>query len=304
MDTWSVAISDHARTSACVQHSLPWLELVELLTVPTVHRGEKNRLTAWSPVQLRPGADGKVTRANANVVNVSCLVFDFDQGEPVERVDALAYGWTAIVHTSWSHAPAHPKVRLILPLAEPCAADRWPDVWGAAARWAASVGLTVDKSTKDPSRLFFLPATPPDATRRRQFFASSQEGQLLTWRHVLTSYPAPVEARRFAPVKPALSRGLPGQDLTSVRCDKAARIIAHRCRELATTSEGGRNLRLFRTTAAAAQLHAAGVLDLQSAIDDITQAARAAGLGDREISTTIASGVTRGKQDGPWQFNS
>lgn len=300
--TYSVAISDHARTSACVQHALPWPELVELLTVPAVHAGEKTRLTAWSPVQLRPGADGQTRRANAHVEAVSCLVYDFDKGESAERVDALAYGWTAIAHTSWSHAPSYPKLRLILPLAEPCPAARWPDVWGAAARWAASHGLTVDPSTKDPSRLFFLPATPPEPERRRQFYASSQEGALLTWRHVLTTWPAPVEARRFQPVKPVLSRGLPGQDLTSIRSQQAARIIAHRCRELSSTSEGGRNQRLFRIAAAAAQLHAAGALDLPSAVDDITQAARAAGLGDREISTTIASGITRGKQDGPWPF--
>lgn len=296
---WPVAISDHARTSICVQHALPWPELVELLTVPTVHVGDKLRLSAWSPVQLRSGA---TTRANANIEAVSCLVYDFDRGEPVERVEALAYGRTAIVHTSFSHRPEHPKLRVVLPLAVTCPAERWADVWGAASRWAASQGLTVDAATKDAARIFFLPATPPEAERRRAFYSASQEGELLTWRWLLATYPAPVEARRFAPVKRAVLQGLPGQDLTSIRAEQAARIIAHRCRELYSTAEGGRNLRTFRIAAAAAQLHAAGALDLTSALEDITQAARAAGLGDREIATTIASGVARGKQDGPWPF--
>jgi hypothetical protein len=297
--SWPVAISDHARTSACVQHALPWPELVELLTVPSVHSGDKLRLSAWSPVQLRAGA---ATRANANVEAVSCLVYDFDRGEPVQRVEALAYGRTAIVHTSFSHKPEHPKLRVVLPLAAPCPAERWADVWGAASRWAASAELTVDAQTKDPGRIFFLPATPPNPDKRRAFYAASQEGELLTWRWLLATYPAPVEPRRFAPVERALRRGLPGQDLTSIRAEQAGRIIAHRCRELAGTGEGGRNLRTFRIAAAAAQLHAAGALDLVGALEDITQAARAAGLGDREIATTIASGVARGKQDGPWRF--
>lgn len=297
--SWPVAISDHARTSVCVQHALPWPELVELLTVPTVHVGDKLRLSAWSPVKLRAGA---TTRANANVEAVSCLVYDFDQGEPVQRVEALAYGRTAIVHTSFSHRPEYPKLRVVLPLAVPCPAERWADVWGAASRWAASQGLTVDAATKDAARIFFLPATPPEADRRRAFYSASQEGELLTWRWLLATYPAPVEARRFQPVKRAVLQGLPGQDLTGIRAEQAARIIAHRCRELYSTAEGARNLRTFRIAAAAAQLHAAGALDLTSALEDITQAARAAGLGDREIATTIASGVARGKQDGPWQF--
>jgi hypothetical protein len=255
-------------------------------------------------VQLRPGADGQTRRANAHVEAVSCLVYDFDKGEPAERVDALAYGWTAIVHTSWSHAPSYPKLRLILPLAEPCLAARWPDVWGAAARWAASVGLTVDKSTKDPSRLFFLPATPPEPERRRQFYASAQEGALLTWRHVLTTWPAPVEARRFQPVKPAAVRGLPGQSADqNGRATFARAVLSTRCREIAATAEGGRNTLTFRAAASMAQLSLhRGLVSLAYAESEILAAAVASGLGQREAMMAIQSGFRRGMADGPWKF--
>jgi len=97
-------------------------ELAGLLSEPIAHRGAKETIPAWMPTILRPDDAGRYRRAKASVVAVSCLVLDLDQGEPLERAAALAEGYTAMMHTSWSHTPEHPKARLVFPFAEPAPA--------------------------------------------------------------------------------------------------------------------------------------------------------------------------------------
>ncbi len=278
--------------------------LVQMLTTPIPHVGDKLECLAWMPVRLRPDEQGRLRRAARYVEAVSCLVLDLDQGEPLRRAKPLIEGRRAILHTSWSHTFAYPKGRIVFPLAEPAPASKWGDVWTAAEQWARSVELTIDPATKDTSRLYFLPAYPKgDAERRRVFWAKAWDGEYLSWRWLVTQYPKPrVEVRTFAPVQTANVRGLPGQDRTEQRRRFAWRVIETRAEELATTAEGGRNLLAFRAGAAAAQLHAAGVLDLEEARGVLLGAAMAAGLSQREADAAIQNGMNRGVSDGPWNF--
>ena len=303
---WTIAGLNGCRDNEPAPAEVEFGELAGVLSQPIAHRGAKESIPAWMPTVLRPDERGKFRRAKASVIAVSCLVLDLDQGEPLDRAAALAEGYTAIMHTSWSHTPEHVKARLVFPFAEPAPAARWEQVWDAAARWAARGGLTLDPATKDASRLYFLPAYPAgDETRRRNFRSwvrYGEEDQLLSWRRLLLDHPAPVETRRHPPVAPSAYRVLPGQDATAGRRRFAVAIIDTRARELASMGEGGRNQAAFRAGAVAAQLAEAGVLDLGAARAALVAAAISAGLSAREADDAVDNGIKRGKSDGPFQF--
>lgn len=291
-----------ARDNAPSVAELEDAELVRMLTTPIPHVGDKLECLAWMPVKLRPDEQGRYRRAARHVEAVSCLVLDLDQGEPLKRARALIDSRRAILHTSWSHRPEFPKGRIVFPFAEPVPASKWPDVWTAAETWARSAELTIDPATKDASRLYFLPAYPRgDAERRSMFWAKAWDGEYLSWRWLLVQYPRPA-GRSFAPVMSAGVRGLPGQDRTEQRRRFAVRVIETRAEELATAAQGGRNQLAFRAGAAAAQLHVAGVLDLEEARAVLVSAAVASGLSQREADSAIQNGINRGVNDGAWQF--
>lgn len=102
----------------------------------------------WAPHTLEP-----VHRKRSNVVSVSCLVFDYDNGTSIEGAHEAWKTFHHIIHTTWSHTVDHPKFRLVLPLAEPL-----PRAWFERAwHWGARRG-DVDGQAKDPSRVYGLPA--------------------------------------------------------------------------------------------------------------------------------------------------
>ena len=146
---WPVSLFRGARDPEPKPAEWNWYGLTHALTVPRVEP-DKLRAPAWSPARYKPGA----RRGAAGVVEVSCLVLDYDEGAPIEAARDAWKGYRAIVHTSWSHTPEHPKFRYVLPLVEPVTAAVWPAVY----RWAWKRSQGADKSCSDPSRLYFLPS--------------------------------------------------------------------------------------------------------------------------------------------------
>jgi hypothetical protein len=117
---------------------------------------EKRHCLCWSPVSYQHRA----VRAKANVVELSALVLDYDDGCSIEEAIAPWMDWPWMVHTSWSHRVDHPKFRLVLPLERAVPAALWPRVYA----WAIEHGGgRMDQVTKDASRLFFLPARQTEA---------------------------------------------------------------------------------------------------------------------------------------------
>ena len=119
----------------------------------------KTDLRLWSPALFREGG----RRDSDHVVSVSCLVLDFDSGVTPNEASADWTRWYHVVHTTFSHRPAHAKLRLILPLAHPVRREDWRDVWN----WASErCGMTNDPALKSAAATFALPATPyPEAPR-------------------------------------------------------------------------------------------------------------------------------------------
>ena len=132
-----------------------WDALVRALTTFPVFPGvaDKRQIPAWSPTLYPRGA----ARGTCNVVEVSCLVLDYDDGTSINAGIAAWEPWTHVLHTSWSHTPEHPRFRVVLPLAEAVPARAWARAW----KWALSAGrvpTVPDPTCKDASRLYFRPA--------------------------------------------------------------------------------------------------------------------------------------------------
>lgn len=156
-----------------------------LITFPVLAVENKLALPAWSPARFRRGA----ARKAGAVEDVSCLVLDFDAGDPD---DALA-DWAdhlVVMHTTWSHTPEAPRFRLVVPLARPVPLISWARVWA----WAAERAPGADVACKDPSRLYFRPALPrPDAPHRTEVLV----GALLDVLDVLPEPPPAAPAVRL-----------------------------------------------------------------------------------------------------------
>lgn len=129
----------------------------------------KATLPCWAPATFAPGA----RRNSKGVTELSCLVLDYDDGTDVDGASTVWSPWFHIVHTSWSHTPAQPRFRLVLPLARPCPIAFWPRLWA----WAEDqCGHEIDPACKGAARMWTLPALPsPDHPHR----ALSHGGPLL-----------------------------------------------------------------------------------------------------------------------------
>lgn len=188
-------------------------ELAWMLTRFPVRPRVSDKLTlpAWSPASFAPGR----SRAAASVVAVSCLVFDLDEAGD----DSVVPPWSAnywIEHSSWSHSPDRPRLRVVVPLATVVPVHRWADAW----TWASTFVPNADRACKDPSRLYLLPAVSnPDAARHRIV----HEGPLFD---LLGQLPPPLPpaaasaSRRRIVVPPRLAAREVAQRLSS---DEAAR---------------------------------------------------------------------------------
>lgn len=129
---------------------------------------------SWVPAVFCDGA----RRASENVESVTLLVIDIDHATEAQLAERLALlaGVRHVVHGS--HSDAHestrttvvdeqgrPKiiggrcVRVVVPLTRPLSPTDWLRFWIASAR-----ALGADESTKDASRLYYLPSRPADAS--------------------------------------------------------------------------------------------------------------------------------------------
>jgi hypothetical protein len=138
-----------------------------LSTFPVIAVANKLALPAWSPARFVPGR----TRSADAVLDVTCLVFDHDHGDPDVALAAW-FGVVAVLHTTWSHTEHAPRFRVVVPLARPVPSAQWSAAWA----WAAGRAPAADPACKDASRLYFRPAIP---TAHAPHFARVQGGELL-----------------------------------------------------------------------------------------------------------------------------
>lgn len=153
------------------------LPLAEFRALLLDHREGPKAGPCWMPAVFTGNR-----RSGATAEEVQVAVLDLDSGQPVdviaERIRAA--GLAAILHTSHSHTPEHPKARVILFPARPWRVADYPDTRTAARAYRAGLadlaerlGLVADPAAMDPARLFFLPRHAPGA----EFLAEWIEGE-------------------------------------------------------------------------------------------------------------------------------
>ena len=134
-----------------------------------IRREAKQDLRLWAPTLFAEGA----RRDDESVVHLSALVLDFDRGPGPEDLKALFVDFFHIAHSTWSHTPEHPTLRLVLPLAAPIAPGDFEALWHFGD---ARSGHLADPTGRALARAWALPAVPSTDTER---VAWAHEGPLL-----------------------------------------------------------------------------------------------------------------------------
>jgi len=124
-----------------------------------IRREAKQDLRLWAPIRFAEGAK----RDDAGVEHLSALVLDFDRGPGPAELERLYADWLHIAHSTWSHTPEHPKLRLVLPLATPIAPADYDALWHFADALSAH---TSDPTGRALARAWALPAVPSPTTER------------------------------------------------------------------------------------------------------------------------------------------
>ena len=263
------------------QEHVTWARTARALTRHmAIH--DKEGAPLWSPAVYPAGA----IRAKANVQAVSLLVFDIDDGLPVQEMRQMLGELRYVISSSYSHSPRHPKYRVVIDLVEPIPAADYNDVWRRANRQLA--GNHVDPATKDPSRMFFFPSHGPSVA---EVVAVVNWGEPLDWRQLEPlppPPPMPVRARR-------------SEDNLLRR--RASALLSKWTTELASTVQGARHETLVRKAYAVGGLVAAGLVDEQDAREGFLAASQANGLwaddGDRLVERAVDDGLREGQGE-PW----
>lgn len=297
--TWYGHLFKGRRDNLGVPHRWNALDLLRLVLHPVVG-AEKNRLPLWGPTTygLPFLEEGKpVCRRASNAELLSMVVLDVDDGTSVDEL--IEPGVFCLAHTSWSHTPDAPKWRVIYPLAEPVSAAQWGDTWrGVAAKWPS-----IDPSTKDPSRIYYVPAVrqpsplcqgPKRLTYRRGTYEARL--QLGRWLTPPAPPPAPERVRQVRAPGRVDYRMLSGDR----RGRYGAAIARARVERVATAGKGQRNTQLFGAAVDCRRLGLAGVVNWAALEAELRAAAEQCGLKGGEVSQTIASAVRKADAEGAW----
>jgi len=277
------------------------LQLLQMVLCPVVG-ASKDGLPLWGPTVygLPWLEDGRmVCRRASNACLLSMVVLDVDDGTDV---DALIEPDTfCIAHTSWSHTERLPKWRVVYPLAEPVAAEDWAQTWrGIEHKWPS-----VDAATKDPSRMYYVPAVRQAAALCEHSVSSGLAYRRGTYEvrvHLgewLTLPPAPPPVQRVQLVR--VPGRVPFQMLNDDRRGRyGAAIARNRIELLATARKGQRNTRLFGAVVDCCRLEAAGVVNWSGLEAELRRVAEGVGLRSGEVSQTIASAQKKASTMGAW----
>lgn len=217
-------------------------------------------------------------RRRAHVISVSAIGIDVDHTTmtPTDAHAVLA-GSRHVIYTTHSHEENAPRWRAILPVARPILPNEYAQIWSVVAAQFAAEGIEIDAATKDPCRLWYVPVVRPGAP----FVSLVGEGEPLDVDRLL-EIATELEAERATVRTSVPARGEIAHADRYIRAavEKASHAVA-------AAPDGERNRTLNREVFSLARLEVSES-EIESAMLD---AARAAGLGEREALRTIASAL-------------
>lgn len=152
--TFSVFQNKTARRGVQVDQS--WAKWVEDL-VDYDRRGQKD-----GPAAVLGSIPNDKNRAKKNVDFADAIGIDIEHKTEEQISTALSAlePYEFVCYTTYSSTPDDPRYRVVVPFSERVPASKWPEVWASVNRL---IGYINDPSTKDVSRLHFLPSCPSDA---------------------------------------------------------------------------------------------------------------------------------------------
>lgn len=109
------------------------------------------------PAKLK---DQKLGRKSENIDTVSMIVLDIDCGMSMEEVKGVMQGTESVVHTTFSHTPEHPKLRVLIPLQKPVSPLHAKAI---LHQMQDRFGGRLDSACFDVAHMFYLPRCPKDA---------------------------------------------------------------------------------------------------------------------------------------------
>lgn len=111
------------------------------------------------------------------------LCLDADYGSLALWDDlTLLYGFAACLHSTHSHTPDRPRLRLLIPLKRPVRPDEYEAIARLVASWLDIEAF--DDTTYQPNRLMYLPSTPKDG----EYIFEVQDGPWLDPDEALAEY--------------------------------------------------------------------------------------------------------------------
>jgi len=152
MNTYTTSWYPHTRETTPIHRALSWSGLVEALTTYRPHTGDKAARLATAPLWSPASIEGD--RRASNVVDVSCLVLDHDDGEHIADAASRWSRYGHIVYSTWSHTDEHHRCRVVVPLAEPVPGRMWSAVYRDTVQ---RLGIPADPACSDPCRMYYVP---------------------------------------------------------------------------------------------------------------------------------------------------
>ena len=128
-----------------------------------------------SAPQLRATKDGNAIafasfngpRQDKNATAITGWALDFDNGQlGLDEIITRLNGYAFAIHTTFSHTPENPKHRAIILFRESVEPERAVEIFG---HFENKFGSALDASCKNPSRLYYTPACPPEAEPHFRF---------------------------------------------------------------------------------------------------------------------------------------
>lgn len=143
-----------------------WDDWIPILTTHKVRGAPEDSNSEEALNQAKDGpalilGEVKNTRSANNVKNIHALGLDIDDStfEQIKDIIEKLSDFEYVLYTTHKHGSqvvTQPRIRVILPLLSPVEPLAYPKTWEALQ---TLVGGAIDESTKDCSRLHFLPST-------------------------------------------------------------------------------------------------------------------------------------------------
>lgn len=152
--TFTVYLNQTARRGTPVKQS--WAKWVEDL----VEYERRDSKDGNAVILGRVPEDKNRSKKHVDFCDAIGIDIEHKTEEQIEVAFEALSEFEFVCYETYSSTSEDPRYRVVVPFTESVSPEKWPDVWISVNRF---IGYINDPSTKDCSRLHFLPSCPQDA---------------------------------------------------------------------------------------------------------------------------------------------